>query len=200
MNYEAKWNQGISYESYRNLISELLENHLSTGPNQSDALFHYSELNSQRMHRLDKTFDPSKFDLSAFSEAKHVRVLVITEGWCGDASQSVPVITKTMASVGIEVRFVLRDEHPDLMDLHLVNGGRSIPVMILLDDNFDVIDTWGPRPAPIQKIMMAHKHAPEPKISHEEIAKEIQLWYKKDKQQHMINEWSLLFKGIAVPH
>lgn len=198
MNYESKWNQGMNYEAYRKMVSELLEKHQSTGPNQSEDLFHYSELNNQRMNRLDKTFDPSSFDLSALSDAQNIRVLVITEGWCGDASQSVPVIAKTMKAAGIEVRFVLRDQHLDLMDLHLVNGGRSIPVMILLDEKFNVIGTWGPRPAALQKIMQDYKNAPEPKPSHAEIVTEVQVWYNKDKQQHMVQEWSVLFQQSVL--
>ena len=58
--------------------------------------------------------------------------LVLTEAWCGDAAQSLPIINK-MAEVSdnITLRLILRDENLDVMDQFLQNGrSRSIPKLI----------------------------------------------------------------------
>lgn len=197
MNYEEKWNAAMSPEAYRTLITDLFEKGKVTGPNQSESLLGYTKLNLHRMQRLDKTYLPDKECVQAFRSKPGWVALVISEGWCGDASQIVPVFQQVADEAGLEVRYVLRDEHLDLMDLHLTNGGRSIPIILFLDaKTFEVKTTWGPRPAPAQKMMDDHKAAPEPKGPKSEVAKQIQLWYSRDKQAAMHREWMDLFADI----
>ena len=75
-------------------------------------------------------------------------LLVIAEDWCGDASNTVPIIAKLAdATEGLELRIIRRDEHPSVMDRYLTNGSRSIPVVIALDEDFRELGHWGPRPA-----------------------------------------------------
>ncbi|MEZ4722509.1 MAG: thioredoxin family protein [Flavobacteriales bacterium] len=189
MDYRKKWEKAMTYAEYRSLVSELLTNGRSTAPKQEEHLVTYSDLNQHRMNRLDKTFDPATFDLSALKGKMHTHVLVITEGWCGDAAQIIPVLNKTMEAVGIETRYLLRDSNVDLIDMFLTNGSRSIPVIIFLNSNFEVMASWGPRPAPLQAMFYEHKAAPEPKLPEDEFKKQMQLWYAKDKQQTMMSEW-----------
>ena len=122
----------LSYSEYRLHVTKLLENGLVTGHEQTEALLHYTELNEVRMHQLDKTIqvtDEVKQWLQSFK--KGYLWLVISEGWCGDAAQILPVINK-MAEVSdaIEFRIVLRDDNEELMDLYLTNGTKSIPILI----------------------------------------------------------------------
>ncbi len=66
--------------------------------------------------------------------------LVITEHWCGDASQIIPIISKVAAeSEGkINLRFIYRDENEALIDAHLTDGkSRSIPMLIQINENFE---------------------------------------------------------------
>jgi len=188
MDYKDKWEQGISYEEYVALVNRLLLEGKSTGPNSTPELAHYSELNVHRMHRLGKTYALSARILEAFKGLKAAsRILVITEGWCGDASQIVPVIAKMAQECNIPFRCVLRDEHPDLMDLHLTNGAKSIPIFIVLDQDFTPLFSWGPRPEGAQVLLAAHKANPDE--SHDEFVKKVQLWYAQDKQQSIEREW-----------
>ena len=85
--------------------------------------------------------------------------LVITESWCGDASPSLPVMNKIAElSSHLELRIVLRDEHPELMDVFLTNGARSIPKLIVLDGNTnDVLGEWGPRSPKATEMVMDEK-------------------------------------------
>ena len=87
--------KGISYVAYRTLISDLLASGKSSGAIQSEALLTYSKLNDKRMKRLDKTSKLSQETIVALKSIDApVTWLVLTEGWCGDAAQSLPIINK----------------------------------------------------------------------------------------------------------
>lgn len=175
--------RAISYQEYRILVSDLLANGKSTGPNQSEALTNYSLLNDKRMKRLDKTTQISEETKEAFQQIKQKQTwLILTEGWCGDAAQNIPVIYK-MAEVNenIDLKIVLRDEHLALMDLFLTNGGRAIPKLIAVDEEQNVLYTWGPRPAEAAKMLAEYKEMPGVKDS--ELKKDLQVWYNKNKGQ-----------------
>jgi len=175
--------RAISYQEYRILVSDLLANGKSTGPNQSEALTNYSLLNDKRMKRLDKTIQISEETKEAFQQIKQKQTwLILTEGWCGDAAQNIPVIYK-MAEVNenIDLKIVLRDEHLALMDLFLTNGGRAIPKLIAVDEEQNVLYTWGPRPAEAAKMLAEYKEMPGVKDS--ELKKDLQVWYNKNKGQ-----------------
>ena len=172
---------GISYDAYKTLVNNLLAIGRSTGQTQSDALLNYSTLNHKRMKRLDKTIQLSE-KTNSYTKAlkKSVTWLVLTEGWCGDAAQVLPVINK-IASLSdfIDLKIILRDEHEELMNKFLTNGSKSIPKLIAIDENKKVIYSWGPRPS------IATKMAEDYKKEHGNLdavfKKELQLWYNRDK-------------------
>lgn len=82
---------------------------------------------------------------------KSPRILGITEDWCGDAMMNNAILRRVAEAAGIEVRVVYRDQTLELMDQYLTNGGRSIPVYLLLNDAGEVISKWGPRAPQIQE-------------------------------------------------
>jgi hypothetical protein len=184
MDYKAYWEKGMTANEYYSLVENLVNEGKTSGPNQMEALVHFTKLNLQRMHRIHKTTKVNEV-LKALLEAKKEELgfLIITESWCGDAAQSVPVFTKLAEVAGVEVKLVLRDENTDLIDAHLTNGGRSIPIIVALNKkDWSVKFVWGPRPTELQQYVLEHKNAPEPKISHEELVAELQKWYNEDKQ------------------
>ncbi len=74
-------------------------------------------------------------------------LLVLAEDWCGDASNTIPVLAKVAEQVpGLELRVLRRDEHPEVMDRYLTNGARSIPIVIALDARFRGAGTLGSAP------------------------------------------------------
>ena len=170
-----------TYQEYRDLVANLLAEGKSTGPEQSDYILNYSKLNNSRMKRLDKTTKISDETIQEIQKLATPQTwLVLTEGWCGDAAQNLPVIHK-MAELNknINLKLVLREENLELMDLFLTNGGRSIPKLIALDKDNNVIDTWGPRPN------IATKMASDYKETHGSLDAQfkefLQVWYNKDK-------------------
>ncbi|MCK1997479.1 thioredoxin family protein [Psychrobacillus psychrodurans] len=102
----------------------------------------------------------NKFDVPADDEfievlkEKTPHILVITEDWCGDAMMNNAILRKIAEAANIEVRAVYRDENLDLIDQHLTNGGRSIPVYLLLNREGEVVSKWGPRAELVQQFVM----------------------------------------------
>jgi hypothetical protein len=189
-NIEEGLQKAISYTSYRKRISDLIASGKSSGPIQSEDLLNYSKLNDRRMTRLDKTIQLSQETLLALKKInKPITWLVLSEGWCGDAAQTLPVINKIAdKSDLINLRIIFRDEHEELMRHFLTNGGKSIPKLIVLNSENDVLNTWGPRPNIATKMVQDYKNA------HEQLdaafKQELQVWYNKDKgvniQENMV--------------
>ena len=173
----------LSYKDYRALVSNLLAEGKSTGPEQSEDLTNYSLLNDRRMQRLDKKIKISEETIQEFQKIKQPQTwLVITEGWCGDAAQNLPVLNKIAATTDhVDLKVVLREENLALMDLFLTNGGRSIPKLIALDKENNVIDSWGPRPSVATKMVADYKE--KNGALGPEFKQDLQVWYNKDKGQ-----------------
>jgi len=174
--------QSYSYQAYRDFVSSLLKEGKSTGKEQSEALMHYSELNETRMNRLDKTIKVSVEYIQQLQELDGEYIwLVISEGWCGDAAQILPVIHKMAEfSEKIDLRIVFRDENDELMDQFLTNGTRGIPKLIILDKKaLSVLGNFGPRPEGAKKLILDYKA--EHGIIDETAKTNLQLWYLHDK-------------------
>ena len=180
-NIEEGLKKAISYASYRKLISDLIASGKSSGPIQSEDLLNYSKLNDRRMTRLDKTIQLSQETLLGLKKIdKPITFLVLTEGWCGDAAQTLPVISKIAdESDLITLKIIFRDEHEQLMSQFLTNGGKSIPKLLVLNSENKVLNTWGPRPNTATKMVQDYKN----KYGQLDAAfkQQLQVWYNKDK-------------------
>jgi hypothetical protein len=79
---------------------------------------------------------------------KKLKVMVITEDWCGDALYNVPVLAKLVeGNPSIELRIFLRDKNPDLIDQYLNQGMfRSIPVFAFFDESMNEVARFIERP------------------------------------------------------
>lgn len=183
-----------TYQEYRDLVSHLLAEGKSTGHTQSDALTNYSLLNDRRMKRLDKTIKISEDTITQIQSINEPQTwLVITEGWCGDAAQNLPVINKIAdVNKNIDLKLVLRDDNNDLMNLFLTNGGKSIPKLIALDKENNVIDTWGPRPSTATKMVVDYKA--EHGSLDPQFKQDLQVWYNKDKGADVQNDFIQIAK------
>ncbi|MBP6557922.1 MAG: thioredoxin family protein [Flavobacterium sp.] len=172
----------LSYTEYRNKVTSFLKEGKSTGNEQSEALTHYSELNETRMNRLEKTIKITEEFTEKLQQLKGEYLwLVISEGWCGDAAQLLPIFHK-MAELSskIDLKIALRDENDDLMNLFLTNGSRSIPKLIVLDKNtFEVLGDFGPRPKGAKQLILDYKA--EHGVVDETAKTNLQLWYLHDK-------------------
>lgn len=189
--------QAISYKQYRHLLEELMAQGKTTGNDQSEAMLHYAKLNLQRMQRIDKTLalnEDTKQVLKKIS--KPFTFLVITEGWCGDSAQTISLFDKMEEENSlISFKILFRDEHLDLMDQFLTNGGRAIPKLLCLNTNLDVLFTWGPRPKLAQDLVDEAKKQNIPK---DEWNLNLHAFYAKDKLQSLQNEFIELITKFMI--
>ena len=172
----------MSYQMYREMTDALLAAGKTTGNNHSEMMISYTKMNVTRMKRIDK-HTPLLDELAGFVAAmeRPQKWVVITEPWCGDAAQIVPVFNKIAeASNGnIEMVLVLRDHHEALMNQYLTNGGKSIPKLIAYDAaSGEELFNWGPRPVPAQKLFLELKNAEAP---FQELSEKLHKWYADDK-------------------
>ena len=173
--------RGMYYDEYRRLIDTFLMVGKSTAKKESESLVEYSKLNVVRMNRLDKTVEIIPELRNKISEISAPQTwLVLREGWCGDAAQIVPVFNKiAKLNSNIELKFLLRDEHLELMDKYLTNGkSQSIPKLVVLDKYNNELFNWGPRPVALQELCY---HMKANAMNNDVIKEEIHKWYAKDK-------------------
>lgn len=114
------------------------------------------------------------------------RLIAIAEDWCGDGATTLPVIARWAAQVpNVRLRVLRRDDHPAVMDRYLTGGSRSIPIVIVLDDQMMECASWGPRPDPLaawvreQRALGREQKALYP---------EIRRWYAKDRGETTLRE------------
>ena len=129
MNLTEYINKGLSYEDYITRVEDDLENEIEN--DDPKEYVQYYALGLQRMNRIFKPFklNPAQ-ETRVKSTSNNLKLLVITEGWCGDASQILPVVEKLANALQVSTHYVLRDENLELMEKYKTNGAASIPIII----------------------------------------------------------------------
>lgn len=112
------------------------------------------------------------------------RFLALSEDWCSDAVSTLPVLARLAEQAGMEFRVLGRDANTDLMDVHLTSGTRSIPVVMVLDDEFRERGWWGPRPAALQRWYRNEAHM----LPKEDRTRRKRAWYARDRGRTAVNE------------
>ena len=180
--YERYLQNGIGYIQYKQQMAEDL------AVNADFKIKEYINLNQRRMYRVEKTFEVSAELAAQIKNLKNKTFwLILTEHWCGDASQTLPVFNAIaeLSRGKIEMKLVYRDQQPELMDAYLTNETRSIPKLIQLDEHYNVTAFWGPRPSVAQQLVKQLKANPASAATY---ANELHLWYAKDKQKSLESE------------
>ncbi|WKS96146.1 thioredoxin family protein [Riemerella columbina] len=181
---EKYWNQAVSFETYLKDTEEKITNPQTEEDRQQKP---YYELGLQRMNRMLKVYKPAPEDLKTLEEKNFKgKILIISEGWCGDASQSVPVLAEFFKGRN-ELRIFYRDSDTTLIDQFLTNGGRSIPKVLILDENDQVVNTWGPRPAHGTALFHRYKANPE-EYPKDQFYNDLQVYYAKNRGKDTIKE------------
>ncbi|NBC26891.1 MAG: thioredoxin family protein [Bacteroidetes bacterium] len=191
--------QAMDYAEYREMIESLLKEGKTTGENHSEAMLHYTKMNVHRMKRHDKRTELTDEIIEKLQSIDREWIwLVLTEAWCGDAAQSLPIINKMAeASDSIDLKLILRDENLDVMDQFLYNGkSRSIPKLICLDARtLDVLGDWGPRPEEAQTLYDDLRSKPD--MQYQEVAEHLHKWYADDKGTEIQKEFMTLLDQWA---
>lgn len=187
-----------SYDEYKEMVLDLMKEGKSTGPVQNEDRANFTKINNQRMKRLDKQTQLSE-EARAVAEKvnKDFTWLVLTESWCGDAAQTLPVINKfSEASDKIDLKVVLRDENDELMSQFLTDGNKSIPKLIVIEnDSKEVVSSWGPRTEKAARLIQDYKKE-HGKVD-DKIKKDLQVWYNQDKGKQIEKEMISLLSLIV---
>lgn len=182
--------KAMSYEEYQSLLEELVNNEATTGQEQLPSLVNYTMLNLRRHKRWHKTLKIDPHDLKPLKGKLLPRMswIVLTESWCGDAAHLMPVMYELAKLIGnIDIKVLLRDENPALMDRYLTDGSRSIPKLIAIGkDSKEELFVYGPRPS--EATRMADVFKSEHGSLTPEFKEELQHWYNKDKGQTTIKD------------
>lgn len=175
--------RSYSFDEYIGLVEKLHEEKRATSFPENEEYYEFSVLGLSRMKRIFKKFDPSETMTSLLSSLTQEQTWVlITESWCGDASQTVPVIAH-LASLNefIDLKIVLRDSNLDLMNQYLTNGAMSIPILVVFDKEMNELGVWGPRPKEAQERLLEYKSLPDPKPPYADLSLALQKWYNTDR-------------------
>lgn len=179
-------------------MAELVK-HSSKG-RYTEALINYTRMNIIRMERLDKTTKLLPLSRERIGNIdRSLYWYVLTEPWCGDAAQVCPVLDQLQTlNPNIEMGFLMRDDHLELMDQFLTNNTRSIPKVLITDaQTHEVLGTWGPRPFIAHGIMMkgletwrAMDEGEEKRLFHRDLYTKLQKWYARDKTTSIQEEFT----------
>lgn len=178
------WDKGITFEEYIHIAKQRLEH----PTDQKDIEYRqYYELGLQRIDRTLKKYTPDESQLKVLSSKNFDgKILIISEAWCGDASATVPALVKFFENHN-EVKIFLRDSDPTLINQFLTNGTESIPKVIILNHDFTVKNTWGPRPQYGKELLLKYKANPE-NYPKDQFYNDLQIYYAKNRGKDAIQE------------
>lgn len=178
------WDKAITFDEYLQIANQRLNN----PDNAKDIEYKpYYELGIQRMDRTLKKFVIDEEQLNELkSKNFDGKILIISEAWCGDASATVPALVKFFEGQN-EVKIFLRDSDTSLIDQFLTNGTQSIPKVIILDQDFKVKNSWGPRPKFGHDLLLKFKANPE-EYPKELFYNDLQVYYSRNRGKDSIQE------------
>ncbi len=189
--------RGLTYDRYLELMAEQAgRDPAGTIPEEAEKIA-FTGLNLHRARRLARTWRPSAALASAVAALPGPQLwLTLTEPWCGDSAQCLPLFAALAETRSdIDFRLLLRDDHPEVMDLYLTGGKRSIPVVVALDENGKELFRWGPRPAAAQAVFDQAKNEG---LAKPEILERLHLFYGRDRDRTLDAELTALLGSVTT--
>jgi len=148
------------------------------------------KVNKDEMMSIYNRFELDEDDKGALESVRerNLRVIALTEDWCGDAMLNNPILMKIAREANIEARFLLRDQNLELMDHYLTNGtSRAIPKYIFIDESGNEVAVWGPR-APRLQQFITDERAKLPSQDAPDFLEKQKAMYKGVTEQFVKNE------------
>lgn len=189
---------GMTYDNYKKMaVQELEEYNPDDSEVKNNSYFEYRKINFIRSNRLEKHFLPSQELITSVKMVNRPQLwMVITETWCGDSAQNLPIISKISSlNSNIDLRIILRDSNLDIMDNYLTNGvSRSIPILVAFDMEGNEIFRWGPRPRIAMQLVKKFRAGGKVRG---EYNKSLHLWYGRNRGKELDQElYAILQKKI----
>ncbi len=188
--------KAVTNGAYREIFDRLVKEGSTTGPDQGEEMVNYTKLNLVRTVRNEKVVKLLPDLQEVLAALPEMNWLVITEPWCGDSSQVLPVLVLMAgAAPMVKLAILFRDEHLALMDKYLTLGGRSIPKLIAFDSEGKELFNWGPRPDAAQRIVWDNKKLPEAQqMAKDELYAKVHAWYAGNRGVAVQQEFLALLK------
>jgi hypothetical protein len=186
----------MDFSSYQTAFRNIIENPAPPAPYDNPDYLGYVKLNWSRQQRWLKTgviSEPLQTTMRNIHEEQ--RWIIITEPWCGDAAHIVPFLEKIAAlNPRITTTYQLRDSPPFLIRQYLTNGSKSIPKLIVRNNEGTDLFTWGPRPAGCQ---LVYDDLKATNAGFEQMKTALQKWYNTDKGVSLQEELLAAIEGAA---
>ncbi|MEP7345651.1 MAG: thioredoxin family protein [Gemmatimonadaceae bacterium] len=139
---------------------------------------------------------PQRFVDRARAVPGRWHLLVLSEDWCGDAVNTIPLIARLVEEVpSLDLRILARDQNLDVMAEHLTNGTKSIPVVMVLDEHFVERGRWGPRPTQLQSWVISEGM----ELPKDDRYRKTRQWYARDRGETTLEEVVSLLERAARP-
>ncbi|WCT14831.1 thioredoxin family protein [Mucilaginibacter jinjuensis] len=187
----------MDFIGYQQIFQDIINDPNPASPYDNPDYLNYTKLNWARQHRWLKSGILNEVLAGIIERITHPQFwTIITEPWCGDASHSIPFIHRlSELNPLIKVDYQLRDAEPFLINQYLTNGSKSIPKLIIADQDNNELAVWGPRPAGCQALydQLLKDHVP---MEEKKIA--LQQWYNADKGVSLQLELTAIFSRLLV--
>ena len=179
--------EGLTYEDYLLVMNERANIPTADLDAEAAEKVEYTRLNLHRSLRIGRTLFLTEGQNGLLDRLERDQLwLVLTEPWCGDSAQCLPIIALLAArNPVVELRILLRDENLDIMDQYLTEGKRSIPLLVSFAADGEEIFRWGPRPAEAQTIFSAARNEGLDKPA---ILERLHLWYGRNRGRALLAE------------
>lgn len=123
---------------------------------------------------------------------RRLPVIAVSGVWCGDCAQQLPFLDAiNLAAPLVDVRYLDRDEHADLADRLTLCGGRRVPVVLILNEDFDVLAVEGDRTLSRYRALAARQLGPScplpgAPVPDDEVAATRQDWVDAFERAHLM--------------
>lgn len=134
-----------------------------------------------RLHRQIALSPAQRGLLGSF--VRELSVVVSSGVWCGDCAQQVPALDHfERASAGrVRIRYLDRDEHADLAHRVMLCGGLRVPVVLILNEDYDLLSLVGDRSLSRYRAMAAKLLGPSCPVPGAEV--------DADETLAMVQDW-----------
>ncbi|RDI40028.1 thioredoxin family protein [Falsibacillus pallidus] len=158
------------------------------------------QVHKENLQMVYEGFNIPEGDRSLWNSVaeRGLRVIVLTEDWCGDAMVNVPILMKIAEAADIEMSLLSRDQNLELMDQYLTNGtSRAIPIFIFINAAGEEEAVWGPRAPKVQEFVdqvradMPDKEAPDFKEKQQKMIQTLTNKYTADR-----SVWETVYESI----
>ncbi len=135
--------------------------------------------------------------------ARRIHVIALTGIWCGDCVQQLPLIDHIAAAnpSAIDVRYLDRDQHPDLQALLRINGGNRVPVLLFCSEDFEMVHWLGDRTLSRYRAVAARQLGPScplpgAPVDADELAACLQDWVDQFERVHLLLRLSARLRQV----